>query len=169
MLPSDSFMSNLQSQLGYSTREFQAWQLIAFAVLGAVKRQLVCKFDITETTFSIVLILSIHTYLQIASDLANNYTLYFSLPYFHVSITMFYFCHVLLYSPFPDIAMTHYSEWSWYRWKVSFKKVWTFGVRGSVYQSVKGNFILGQHDGSCRVLWGPLFPVQGCKNQRGEM
>ena len=66
MLPSDSFMSNLQSQLGYSTREFQAWQLIAFAVLGAVKRQLVCKFDITETTFSIVLILSIHTYLQIA-------------------------------------------------------------------------------------------------------
>ena len=78
---------------------------------------------------------------------------------------MFYFCQVLLYSPFPDIAMTHYSEWSWCRWKVSFKKVWTFGVRGSVYQSVKGNFILGQHEGSCCVLWGPLFPVQGSKDQ----
>ena len=68
MLPSDSFMSNLLSQLGYSTREFQAWQLIVFAVLGAVnqplafcmfvhflkpsfKRQLVCKFDITEYYF----------------------------------------------------------------------------------------------------------------------
>ena len=45
------------------------------------------------------------------------------------SLTMFCFCQVLLYSPFPDKAMTHYSEWSWCRWKVSFKKVWTFGVR----------------------------------------
>ena len=26
-----------------------------------------------------------HTYLQIAKDIADNYTLYFSLPYFHVS------------------------------------------------------------------------------------
>ena len=35
---------------------------------------------------------------------------------------MFYFCRALLYSPFSDIAMTHYTEWSWCRWKVSFKK-----------------------------------------------
>ena len=38
-------MSNLESQLGYSPREFQAWQLIVFAVLGAVNQPLAfCMF-----------------------------------------------------------------------------------------------------------------------------
>ena len=37
MLPLDSFMSCLHSLLGYSTREFQALQLIVLAVFGAVE------------------------------------------------------------------------------------------------------------------------------------
>ena len=36
MLPSDSFMSCLDSLLGYSTVEFQALQLIARVVFGTV-------------------------------------------------------------------------------------------------------------------------------------
>ena len=36
MLPLDSFMSCLQSVLGYSTWEFQALQLIVLAAFGAV-------------------------------------------------------------------------------------------------------------------------------------
>ena len=35
MLPLDSFMSNLYSQLQYSTGEFQALQLIVLVVSGA--------------------------------------------------------------------------------------------------------------------------------------
>ena len=37
LLPSDSFMSCLDSLLGYSTEEFQVLQLIVFAVFGAVE------------------------------------------------------------------------------------------------------------------------------------
>ena len=36
MLPLDSFISCLHSQLGYSTGEFQALQLIVLAAFGAV-------------------------------------------------------------------------------------------------------------------------------------
>ena len=36
MLPSDFFMSNLYSHLGYSTGEFQILQLIALVVFDAV-------------------------------------------------------------------------------------------------------------------------------------
>ena len=71
LLPSDSFMSDLYCQLGYSTREFQALQLITLAVFGAVDSartscmlvhffeisiewQLVCKLDIMKYIFFIV-------------------------------------------------------------------------------------------------------------------
>ena len=40
MLPSESFMSCLDSVLGYSTEEFQAWQPIVPAVFGAVVQPL---------------------------------------------------------------------------------------------------------------------------------
>ena len=40
MLPSDTFMSNLYSLLGYSTGELEALQIIAVAVLGAMDKQL---------------------------------------------------------------------------------------------------------------------------------
>ena len=36
MVPSDPFMSHLATQLGYSTGEFQALQLIVLAVFGVV-------------------------------------------------------------------------------------------------------------------------------------
>ena len=36
MVPSDSFMSHLVTQLGYSAREFQALQLIVLAAFGVV-------------------------------------------------------------------------------------------------------------------------------------
>ena len=36
MLPSDSFVSFLDSLLVYSKGEFQAWQMIVLGVLGAV-------------------------------------------------------------------------------------------------------------------------------------
>ena len=36
MLPSVSFMSNLYSQLGYFTEEFQAMQLIVLMVFGTL-------------------------------------------------------------------------------------------------------------------------------------
>ena len=36
MVPSDSFISHLATQLGYSTGEFQALQLIVLAAFGVV-------------------------------------------------------------------------------------------------------------------------------------
>ena len=68
MIPSDSFMSCLDSLLGCSTGEVQALQLIVLAVFGALdyvcwstfwksglKWLWVCKFDIMENNFFIVL------------------------------------------------------------------------------------------------------------------
>ena len=106
--PSDSFVSYLNSHLGYSAGEFQALQLIVLAVFGAVdwplascmlvhlwnsslKREWVCKFDTVVILFHYFWVY--FTYLN-----ASHYDILFSFTLFSSLNKCFIFCLVLLYS-----------------------------------------------------------------------
>ena len=74
------------------------------------KLQLVCKFDIMENNFSHCFD-SLYAYTFANNSLrSHNIIISFILVcLIFTSLIMFYFCQVLLYSPFPDIVLTPYS------------------------------------------------------------
>ena len=124
MLPSDSFVSCLDSLLRYSTWQFQALQLIVLVVLvpwinhlppvwcwmlskkwkPSLKGWWVCKFDIMDNNF-----FSVYKYFFTYILMPHNMIiLYFHLPYFHVS-KMLYVSHgTLVLSYYIGVLLTYY-------------------------------------------------------------